>query len=152
MESNPLSSLNKKHQEFWSEQTKLRDQRLEYQELASRLHLDESWLPIYYRPSFERMLGRAEEITKECQKRFSEKGARAKKSDPLTPLIEEIVQNQPVITEPELLRYLKRHERVSPIQEVTDEEIILEKGNAKLKAIPISGLKDRLSRVKKSMR
>jgi hypothetical protein len=146
--STTLSKLNDKHQRFWSERDTFLEQRMGYFELAYQLKFDESWLPIYYRPSLERMLERAEEVTKVCHKLFSKKGARAAKPDPLHRLIFEKVERDPTISEPDLLRQLKGCKGISPIQEITEEEIILDTG----KVVPLTGLKDRLSRAKKIYR
>ena len=145
-----LSRINKRNEEFWSEQNKLLEERMEYAEAACRLLEDESrQLPFCMQRGFYALLESAERMSIPFQRILARKAAKAPKGDPLSQLIAKIVQNQPGITAPQLLECLKSRGMVDPIQEINDEEIILFKRG---KSIPISGLKDRLSRVKRSMR
>ena len=83
--------------------------------------------------------------SKRRQRNFSMLGVEARKPDELNELIHIIVRKRPTISCNELLAELKRREKAAPIQSIENEEILLFSG----KAVPLSGLKDRLSRAKK---
>jgi hypothetical protein len=70
--------------------------------------------------------------------------AKYSKPDALTPFIQEIVTKNPTISTNELLIELEKFKHHG-INDINTEEIIIEKNS-----FPISGLKDRLTRIKKN--
>jgi uncharacterized protein YbcV (DUF1398 family) len=76
------------------------------------------------------------------------RGVKARKPDKLNEEIHQIVKRRPDISCEDLLAELKAREKVSSIVEVTTEDVVLSDG----KVVPLTGLKDRLSRAKKNMR
>lgn len=90
-------------------------------------------------------------IGERITKRYRQKAiAKEPRPDALTLLISEIVQSNPEITDKELLRKLEDNKHQGVIEDIDDENIwFVGKGN-KPDSAKISGLKDRLSRIKKS--
>lgn len=98
-------------------------------------------------------LGRCSERL-ETQREISEDASeRASKPrpDPLNTLIHEVLTDNPAMTEKEVLEALYEHERSGVIEEITEDEIYYIKGGKGGFTAPISGLKDRVSRIKKKM-
>ncbi|OAI14215.1 hypothetical protein A1507_15545 [Methylomonas koyamae] len=71
------------------------------------------------------------------------------KPDTLQILINQIVRNNPEISEKELLSKLEKEKGLGVIEDVEDIDIVFSDKNDQLKAARVSGLKDRLSRAKK---
>jgi hypothetical protein len=113
-------------------------------------------VPLGPQKLFEQALADAENTKKFVQRDFSRKGGRARKSDELQDLIEEIVLAKPNINTHRLLLELKGERGVGrvSIDGVSDclrngrREIHFEDCKGTPKAAPVSGLKDRLSRAK----
>lgn len=78
-------------------------------------------------------------------------GGRARRPDPLNELIKTIVSRRPAITCDELLRELPAHKHGGVIDEIADGLISYSDPSGMLKEISVSGLKDRLSRVRKAI-
>jgi hypothetical protein len=88
----------------------------------------------------------------EIQKEISEKArenAKKPRPDPLSSLIFKILTDDPSLTWCEVLEALREHENGEVIEEITEDEIYYIKDGKGGKPAPISGLKDRVSRIKK---
>ena len=164
-----LIAYNKR---FWSDQTRQLNRRLSFPEIATAAYAlvqddADRGLPVLYRRSYETAAQDAEVAVLAAAPFMRSAEARragsAKKGDLLTKLMRKLVAQRPKITEPQLLLYLRKREGHDGIAEVTDTTIFMEAdmprrkaGGGKLKGrkteyikIQISGLKDRLSRIKR---
>jgi hypothetical protein len=82
-------------------------------------------------------------------RRRQTKNARKSRPDALSALIVDIVEQKPDVTESELLAELRKHDRGSVIDDITEDRIFYSKNGYGGHSAPISGLKDRLSRLRK---
>lgn len=78
-------------------------------------------------------------------------GGRARRPDPLNELIGSILRKRPTMTGSELLAKLKALAPGPVVEEVGPENITYTDRSGRLKELPVSGLKDRLSRVRKQL-
>lgn len=152
-----LAEMNQRNQAFWLVQNDELMRRSNVPglcEIALQLTKfeQEQLVPIKNRMSFEGALARAELITGDANIRFASERARnagrAPKKDALQALIEDLVEENPNITEPQLRVLLTRQRFPGLIEDVDDEDIWFKNKNGRSKAAKISGLKDRLSRAK----
>jgi hypothetical protein len=113
-------------------------------------------------PSFDQFLSAAEEGNKTLLKHFARKGGKAPKRDALQELIDEIVGQNPAITEPQLLEKLTGRAGagvITLIDKPCDRMLECDPlfihyidNNGRPKIASLKGLKDRLSRTKKRIR
>jgi hypothetical protein len=76
---------------------------------------------------------------------FSRKGGSSRKADALAKLMARLVARDPSISASAVLQHLKEDGDFT----VNHEEIVFRASNGKEKSAPITGLKHRLSRIKK---
>lgn len=163
----PLSTpqqINQRHREFWREQSQLMTKRFSdaaIRELANEDMQSEAdrEVPVRSRKSLEQALADAEWRLNFVRSDLSRKGGTAPKHDALQDLIETIFCACRSITPGELLRELRRQIGQGVIEriEAADETLAGEgpvihyvSEDGKPKASPVSGLKDRLARLKKN--
>ncbi len=80
--------------------------------------------------------------------RRASRAERPNRKGQIGKLIDQIVANNPNITEPELLSELRKHERLGVISTIEDGEIVAEDGSV----VSISAIRGRLSRSKKKLK
>jgi hypothetical protein len=155
-----LEQINESHRQFWSEQSKLMDERIS-DETTFKLALDDMrsetmrQVPVKSQKSLEQALADAAMARSTVQRGFSRKGGGAHKSDALQDLILEIVHETPRITAGRLARVLGGSRGAGVIVSIDKEPDILADeprmihfvdDNGTLKTASLSGLKDRLFR------
>jgi hypothetical protein len=156
-----VMEVNARNQEFWDQQSSLRDERMAnpvtFQTAMEDLEAERlRQVPVYFQKPLEKALEDAartgerlyEQSKVQFHTEFSRKGGKAPKHDVLQQFILSRVRTRPRMTESELLGLLKENRRVFNINE---EEISFDKPNGAEKSVPISALKDRLSRAKKKI-
>lgn len=89
-------------------------------------------------------------------RKFSERQRKAgasSKGDALNLVMQEIIMNCPGITQKELLAELETRKYCGVIVDVTEDEVVylMRPNSEMLKVAPISGLKDRMTRIKKKL-
>lgn len=152
-----FEDINNRNRKFWEIQTELLLERVSdpvlFEIAAREMDSDQRRaVPIGYRKTLETLLEGAERIGrlfyKRFQTEFSRKGGRAPKPDALTKRMMELVARNPTVTESQVLKRVKEDHEF----EVGEEDIVFLGRNGVEKSVPISGLKHRLSRIKKQTR
>jgi hypothetical protein len=100
------------------------------------------------------------ELIRGERRKFSAKGGRARKGDALSALIEKLVRQEPDLTEKDLLGKLEAQVGEGVIESIGEENAALIGdsiqikfwSDGRIKNVPVSGLKDRLSRTKKKIK
>ena len=159
-----IEDLNEENRRFWRTQSELFDKRMSDEPLNRIAAMDLysetlRQVPIYSQKSLEQALADAEKSKSTWQTAFSRKGGSTPRCDALQGLIEEIVRENPKITQGQLLRKLKGARGAGTV--VTGEKVdrVPDAGkwihfvdeDGKPKKAPVSGLKDRLSRAKRKI-
>lgn len=160
MPINPPSAaeMNKTAARFWSEHAEIFTRQcadpILFRHAVKRVKNEIlRGVPTYSQLTLEQALDDAEEARREDRSQVARTGGRALKGDPLQALIEDWVRRNPELTLSQLLSRLQDHCPLFPIEEVAEEEITIKlAGSDRVKSVPISGLKDRLSRAKKKVR
>ncbi len=160
-----LEQINERHREFWPEQSTLMDQRMSDETIFKLAAIDMGsetmrQVPLKSQKTIEQALADAEMAKNTFQSAFSRKGGRSSKSDALQSVIQEIVQENPKITQGQLLRELTRKQEAGVVVSIDEEPDVLagvgkmihfvDEGETPKKA-SVSGLKDRLSRAKRKI-
>ncbi len=159
-EKNPLLvEINRRNKMFWE------DKANEFIELCEKYPHDAREAATLVEKLMKAGHGNDQDFTKETSLESAMQNAkklRAKdnakracqpRPDPLQLLIQKAVLENPSIRANGLLTWLKEQERGEVIDEITSDEIywIVDNGRGGSSA-PISGLKDRLSRAKKTLK
>ena len=108
--------------------------------------------PVYFQVSIYEALENAEHIGQRFFAQRSRKGGKARTTDSLQLLIEEIVERCPSITAHQLLCELQSQQHFGVIQDIDDETICFTNCGDRFKTAALTGLKDRLSRAKIKLR
>ena len=145
-------SINRKSKRFWQATEKRLEKLMSEDpflltEAVDDLRADFPRYFLYSIRPLEQVILEIERKKRLHHREFSQRGGRAPKPDRLQRLINHLVQRRPLITRGELEAELRMREKSYPITEIFQGEILLEDG----KSIPLSGLKDRLSRAKKKL-
>lgn len=158
-----IRKLNEQNQEFWRTQSNLTRQlmsELTFAQLAlSDLRSEViRGIPIKFQKTLEKALADLTVVKTKLMKVYhselSRKGGRAPKTDALTKLIEGCVCTNPIINSTQLLHSLRKSQEGAIISidsetvSARDRRIHFVNDDRKPKSAPISGLKDRLSRIK----
>jgi hypothetical protein len=131
-----------------------------YEKLSCAIALNSTWQAITAAiegrlSDMVKYLGHANKHLGICLDRSGSQSERASnpRQDPLNTLISEILTDNPAMTEKEVLEALYDFERMGVIEEIDKEESLIyyiKDGRGGFSA-PISGLKDRVSRIKKKI-
>jgi transketolase len=160
-----LREVNERNLQFRSEQSILMKQRMADADVfrVAMNDIESEWsrqVPVYNQKSLEEALktaadtkARFEELAaKTFQTNFSKKGGAAPKQDRLQNLIVQIVQTNPRITGTALEAELENRKLGSVVIDIDYELDIIDFDNGgRKKSARITGLKDRLSRAKKTI-
>jgi hypothetical protein len=148
--------LNQRNREFWrreAEEAKRRLADADLRAIALAFLADERArsVPIRNQKSWEQTLRDSEGMLQRSQHRLSRLGGKAKKQDALQLLIVKIVLKQPKITGKQLVLELEKvRDARGGIDDIEDGTIHFVDGGH-LKSAPVSGVKDRLSRAKRTV-
>jgi hypothetical protein len=158
--------LNEQNRRFWQTQSDLLEKRMSDELLFNVATMDMRsetlrQVPIYSQKTLEQALADAEKTKNTFQSDFSRKGGKAPKCDALQSLIRRIVHRKPNINNQQLLYRLKKEIGEGTVVSIEGKSEVLADGIRKIhfqdrdgtpKTASLSGLKDRLSRVKKNIR
>jgi len=154
------AELNQQNEIFWRRETELMQCRLQKPVIAA-LAFDfinsegERLIPMRYRMGLEFALQEAEKIVQHLAAPGPNEAARragsARKGDPLTRLIRDMVQRQPDLSESQLCTALEAQAGHPDgiIIDIGEDRVWFKTGKNTTKEASISSLKDRLSRAKK---
>jgi hypothetical protein len=149
-----LEKINDRNRVFWEVQTDLLLKRVSdpilYEIAGAEMSSEQRRsVPVYCRKNLDTLMEDAERIRTRLYKLFvaerARKGGSAQKADALTHFLRRLVARKRWIAVPEVLQRLKEHREF----QVNSEEIAFTASNGHQKSVPISALKDRLSRTKK---
>lgn len=153
------SEINQKNKTYWEQQhqdmkRRLDDPALRTEALKQIQDDHRRQVPVYNQRTLERALLQAEESVEALipvvRKNQARHAARAPRFDPLRHLIETLVAESPAITCTLLLSKLSQHVGSGVIEDIDDETIgYVVDGQGK--SLPISRLKDRLTRARKKV-
>lgn len=151
---NSIAEVNRLNEGYWSERARLVDKLIGNAGVVKAAMYDllhaESRKPFGSQRRFDVLLEEADaELRGSFQTEFALRGVRARKQDLLHEWMEATVVATPLITSREMMDRIRASKGVPPIQDVTDEEIFI---FGREKPVPVSGVKDRLSRIKKELR
>lgn len=157
-----LVEINQKNSAFWANQNKRLSEQMADSDIsndANRLlnSEDARGVSIYSKLTFENAHEIAEQQIKKTLSRFGNKGRTARGPDRLTELIESIVSRKPDISIDEMKGRLQSSVGGGVITRISsgvpeDAEIYYLDHKRREISASLSGLKDRLSRAKKSFR
>ena len=151
-----ISEINERNGRFWDEQNELRDRRIADEAIwdaaFARFRDEQTRVPLRHLATIEKLLADAEADKRRFLSQQAGLGGRAKKSDALQRLILDLVRNRPEITEAGLKAMLTRERFPGLIEEIDEKTISFCPPDGRLKESPLSGLKHRLSRAKKTLK
>lgn len=168
-----LGALNNRHRTFWTEQSKLMEERIANEDLL-RFAMEDlrsevrRQIPVYYQKNLHEALEMVaktkDHFESQPPKRFhsdlSRKGGKAPKADVLQQLAVEIVRQNPAIRERQLLHALKKKGDKIGLRVDGDADVIAGEPKkiyfvdprGRQKTALVSGLKDRLYRAKQKIK
>jgi hypothetical protein len=132
------AEMNRRHREFWDVESQVFERRLADPQLVAAATEDMNSeilrrVPIYSRKTMELAFEDAEKRRAKIRSGDGSKGGRPRRGDALQGLIEEIVSARPAI-----------------VIEIEDDKIWFSDARDASRSAPISGLKNRLTRARKS--
>jgi hypothetical protein len=156
-QNDAIVALNKRNQQFWRAQdallrSRLADEALATTAMATLASETLRQVQVHSRVTLEKALATAEETKQRFLSQQGRSGGRAKKSDALQELIVGVVRARPAITCAELLAELRDRCPIPPLEEIDKETIFFVNRDGRGAEAKICGLKDRLSRGKKTIR
>ena len=148
-----IEAINERNKCFWQETNEYVEDTIVnrisvVEEALGEIRIESTSRPLYSRRPLEKVLKDVDAKRKLHQSEFSKLGGKAGKPDKLNVLISQIVERNLAISCLELLDALRLRQHTSSIQSIENDEILL----SDRKVVPVSGLKDRLSRAKKKIR
>jgi hypothetical protein len=151
-----IIELNERNRRFWEGQSELRDRRMADQMIRAtayaRAASELARVPIRHLASIEKLLEEAEGDKQRFLSLQGRRGGLAKKSDALQQAIVGLVRKDPGMTVARLQGMLTRDRFPGLIEDVDEEKIWFRQPDGQSKTAPVSGLKDRLSRAKKTLK
>src|SRR5262249_7730093 len=156
-----ISEINECNRRFWDEQNELRDRRMSdpvIREAAFARFFDEQarGVPLRNQTTIEKFLADGEADKRRFLSQQGRKGGQTKRPDALQEAILDIVRRRPEITEARLRDLLTRERFPELITDIDEDTIWFVQSDGperkRLKEAPISGLKHRLSRAKKTLK
>lgn len=156
MQIRTLRELNEHAELFWIEQHALMMARLQDPELYEMAFADMAAeairVPPTRRKSLEQALRDAVEVRRRVLTYQAKKGGKASKIDALQVKIQELVQQNPNLSEAKLKARLTRDAYPDLIEDVDEDEVWFKSHDGTSKSALIKGLKDRLYRAKKALK
>ena len=158
MVSKPPSpaEMNQRHREFWAVEMPKLERRMADAQLVALAAEDMASetlrrIPIYNRKTIELAYEDAERRRATIRSGDGNRGGRPPSGDTLQRLIEEIVRRRPTIPASALLARLHDLQHQGVIQDIDDSEIWFADARGASRTAPLSGLKDRLTRARKTV-
>jgi hypothetical protein len=151
-----LAAINRRNREFWVDQTVFFYKRLSddaVRDVAFEILHAQSVkaMPLRFQLCLHGALDEAAKAKRIFLRDFARKGGAARKAVALQRLIEAIVDRRPRISAQQLYGELEGYyERRHVIHDIADGKIYFTNLDGREKAASVKGLKDRLSRAKKS--
>jgi hypothetical protein len=150
------AEINRRNEAFWAVQRALAETRVADEVLRSHAIsqiYDEVTrsVPIYFQRSFEHILDIAATLKQSVQRKQACRAATANRTDALGKLIEEALQQNPRITWKQLYRQLQAGCRESEVVLGVGDTVIEYMNGGRVRKALVSGLKDRLSRVRRRL-
>ena len=151
------TEINERNRSFWEERGPSFDRRAS-NPILMKIALDAMaseemrMVPIKHWLSLDSRLEEADNARPIYRILLNQDASVAKRGDALEKFIRSAVQRKPDLNIDELLQQLRASCGIGSILSVTEEEIEFDGPNGTIKVAPLSGLKDRLSRAKKSFR
>lgn len=151
-----LDDVNRRNREFWADETDLFYRHLSDDAVRDAafeiLHAQSvKAMPLRFRLCLHGALDEAAKAQRIFLRDFARKGGVARKADSLQRLIEDIVDRRPSISAPHLFHELEHYcAQRHVIHEIAEGKIYFTNSGGREKAASVKGLKDRLSRAKKS--
>ena len=154
----PLSmtptELNQKNHEFWNVQTELFEACIHddkyFKYVLSSMQRDCVRCSVYSQKPLQLIFDETENARKFSQSQVGKRGG--KRSDALQKCIDKIVARTPDIDQHRLLWCLNALKGHGVVEDVTDTDLTFVATDGSIRDVPLSGLKDRLSRAKKKIR
>ena len=151
------AEINRRNRAFWEVQSRrarpLIAQPIVIEQVIEELASEQrKGLSVGLQRTFDEILTRYGDFRREVLSEQARAGRRARKPDALRALIEEIVERLPTITRNELLERLRERAPGPVIEEIEPDTIHFLGPTGQSKSAPLSGLKDRLSRAKTTLR
>jgi len=149
--------MNRRHSEFWAVESPKLERRLADAQLVALATEDMAsetlrGIPTRYLKSMERAYEDAETRRTVIRSGDGSRGGRPPSGDALQRLIEEIVMRHPTISASALLARLRDRQHQGVIEDIDDGRICFVDASGAGRSASISGLKDRLTRARKSVK
>jgi hypothetical protein len=149
------AEMNRRHREFWDVESQVFERRLADPQLVAAATEDMNSeilrrVPIYSRKTMELAFEDAEKRRAKIRSGDGSKGGRPRRGDALQGLIEEIVSARPAISASALLEQLREFQYQGVVTDIEDDKIWFSDARDASRSAPISGLKNRLTRARKS--
>ena len=153
------AEMNRRHREFWDVESQVFERRLADPQLVAAATEDMNSeilrrVPIYSRKTMELAFEDAEKRRAKIRSGDGSKGGRPRRGDALQGLIEEIVSARPsarpAISASALLEQLREFQHQGVVIDIEDDKIWFSDARDASRSAPISGLKNRLTRARKS--
>jgi hypothetical protein len=151
------AEMNRRYREFWVDESRKLERRLVNPQLVALATKDMNSeilrsVPLYSQKTIELAFEDAEKRQAKIRREDGSKGGRPRKGDALQELIGEIVAARPTISASALLDRLRALQCHGVIIDIEDEQIWFTAARDASRSAPISGLKDRLRRARKSVK
>ena len=148
--------MNQHHSEFWAVEMRKLERRVADAQLVALATEDMAsetvrGIPMYYRKTMERAYEDAERRRAAIRREDGSQGGRPPSGDALQHLIEEIVAGRPTISALALLARLGDLQHQGVIEDIDDGRVWFVDARGAGSSASISGLKDRLTRARKSV-
>ncbi len=149
---------NARNRVFWEERNKEFWRQLGHSFIVEQVMKDvqrdiDRHVPVGFRLSMEDLAELNEERLKDTQRYSARRGGLAKKTDALQQRIIELVRGNPQLTSAGVLAKLRDTQGPAGVVcDVTEQHISIERSDGRIEDVPISGLKDRVSRARKALR
>ena len=152
-----MAELNRKNHDFWNKQHDLTGERISDPAIVATAIEDAISAqlrgePVHTQKTFEVALANAEAAKRRFSSQRGQIAGKARKTELLRTLIEDAVRSNPQINEAELHRELENGSGPGWPIEFSTRFISICLPDGRIREVPISGLKDRLSRAKNKLK
>jgi hypothetical protein len=153
----PTEMNRQHHREFWEREHQKFERRAADSQLLALATEDINSeivrsVPVYSQKTMELAFKDAERRRAAIRKGDGRKGGRPQRGDAVQKLIEEIVAARQDIPISALIERLCAMQHYGVMQDIEDDEILFTDASGAMRTAPISGLKDRLMRARKSVK